>query len=94
MKNVLHVGWQLCEENVVAKVLRHMSHRDRPDLQHVRDDDDDGDGDDDGEGNGDDEERTAGLVTIAAQGILLGRPVSHSIKEDWMKAWERKMNMF
>ena len=76
MKNVLHVGWQLCEENVVAKVLRHMSHRDRPHLQHVRDD----------QGDGDDEKRTAGLVTIAAQGILLGRPVSHSIKEDWMKA--------
>ena len=88
MKNVLHVGWQLGEENVVAKVLRHMSHRDRPHLQHVRDDDGNGDVD------GDDEKRTAGLVTIAAQGILLGRPVSHSIKEDWMKAWERKMNMF
>ncbi len=84
MKNVLHVGRQLSEENVVAKVLRHMSHRDRPHLQHFRYD----------QGEGDDEKRTAGLVTIAAQGILLGRPVSHSIKEDWMKAWEWKMKMF
>ena len=33
-------------------------------------------------------------MTIAAQGILLGRPVSHSIKEDWMKAWKWKMNIF
>ena len=32
------------------------------------------------------DKHTAGLVRIAAQGILLGRPVSHSIKEDWMKA--------
>ena len=32
---------------------------------------------------------TAGLVAIAAQGILLGRPVSHSINEDWMNAWNK-----
>ena len=32
---------------------------------------------------------TAGLVAMAAQGILLGRPVSHSINEDWMNAWNK-----
>jgi hypothetical protein len=33
------------------------------------------------------QERTAGLVTMSHQGILVGRLVSHSIRELWMKAF-------
>ena len=93
MKDILHVGWQLREEDVVPKILRHMCRCDRPHLWDV-------------ELTVFSVMmimmimtmmmtmmlmtmimlHTAGLVRIAAQGILLGRPVSHSIKEDWMKA--------
>ena len=36
MKDILHVGWQLREENVVAEVLRHMCRCDRPHLWDVK----------------------------------------------------------